>query len=118
MKLAFPNSITTFTAQQADANARRPSDFHSKSKLKLRQKREPLDVELVRGVLYYFSAGFFFLQSCNPPPRGHRSMGRDWPVNRPMHVSSRDSPQSLEFWEDGRLSLQNRIFWGLLPDSR
>jgi hypothetical protein len=54
MKLAFPNSITTFTAQQADANARRPSDFHSKSKLKLRQEREPLDVERVRGVLYYF----------------------------------------------------------------
>ena len=23
--------------------------------------------------------------------------------NRPTHVSSRDSPQSLEFWEDGRL---------------
>jgi hypothetical protein len=25
--------------------------------------------------------------------------------NRPMHVSSRDSPQSLEFWEDGRQSV-------------
>jgi hypothetical protein len=23
-------------------------------------------------------------------------------ANGPMHVSSRDSPQSLEFWEDGR----------------
>jgi hypothetical protein len=26
---------------------------------------------------------------------------------RPMHVSSRDSPQSLEFWEDGRRSGSN-----------
>jgi hypothetical protein len=26
-----------------------------------------------------------------------------------MHVSSRDSPQSLEFWEDGRQSRSNHI---------
>ena len=25
-------------------------------------------------------------------------------ANRPMHVSNRDSPQSLEFWKDGRQS--------------
>jgi hypothetical protein len=31
-------------------------------------------------------------------------------VNRPTHSSRRDSPQSLEFWEDGRRSGQNRIF--------
>jgi hypothetical protein len=37
---------------------------------------------------------------------------------RPMHASSRDSPQSLEFWEDSRLSGQNRIFEGLLPVRR
>jgi hypothetical protein len=79
MKLAFPNSITTFTAQQADANARRPSDFHPKSKLKLRQKREPLDVELVRGVLYYFQPDSFFFSLATPlrrtPEHGQRLAG-------------------------------------------
>jgi hypothetical protein len=29
--------------------------------------------------------------------------------NRPIHVSSRDSPQSLEFWEDGRRSFPDRV---------
>ena len=42
---------------------------------------------------------------------------RHWPIadNRTINVSSRDSPQSLEFWEDGHPPGQKRIFGGLLP---
>jgi hypothetical protein len=45
------------------------------------------------------------------PTVGHKPSNDDF---RPMHVSSRDSPQSLEFWEDGR-QLGSEAVLELLP---
>ena len=39
-------------------------------------------------------------------------MSTDWPVNRPMRVSSSDLAWSLEFRVDGRLSFPNQNLVG------
>jgi hypothetical protein len=41
---------------------------------------------------------------CESPTREEHPISKLNDANRPMHVYSRDSPQSLELWEDGRLT--------------